>query len=219
MSKFHAIYGKGGVSPEPGGDTYGETQVLLWTNSNPNTNFSAQKVALDLSKYDGVIIEYAFSIVKSQVASRIKLEKNISYAHGGGYFDTGAGNARNITKIDDTGVTFTENKDTVTANNVNIPLKIYGYRQYVKETLTSAISGQKILTANTDINIGVGNYALVARGANSTSAISVHKGTLIGYAYDQATTGYYGQGALIKPDEQGNINCAQNAIYQIVTIG
>ena len=134
MSKFHAIYGKGGGTP--GGDTYGEVQTLLWTNSNPKENFAAKKVSLNLSEYDGVIIEYAFSIANSNISSRIKVEKNISYAHGGGYLgSTNAANARNVTAIDDTGVTFTDNKDAATANNANIPLKIYGYKQYEAGTI------------------------------------------------------------------------------------
>ena len=213
MSKFHAIYNKGGK-------TYGEKQVLIWTNPSPTTSFSAQKVALDLSKYDGVIIEYAFSTTKSQVASRIKLEKNISYAHGGGYFDTGVGNARNVTVIDDTGVTFTENKDTNTTNNINIPLKIYGYRQYEAETLTSSVTDQKNGTANTDVIIGKSNYAMIARyGANTTAPIFT-KGTIVSYlCNDHTTENYYGQAILVKSDDEGIINCPVNYIYQIVTVG
>ena len=56
MSKFHAIYGNGGGTPEPGGDIHGEVQTLLWTNPNTKTNFDAKKVELNLSRYDGVII-------------------------------------------------------------------------------------------------------------------------------------------------------------------
>ena len=151
MSKFHAIYGKGGSSPEPGGDKYGEIQTLLWINSNQKENFAAKKISLNLSEYDGVIIEYAFSIANSDISSRIKVEKNISYAHGGGYLSsTNTANARNVTAIDDTGVTFTDNKDTATANNVNIPLKIYGYKQYTVPV--SPITGYTISEGYSSIN-------------------------------------------------------------------
>lgn len=34
-----------------------ETPTLLWTNPNPNSNFAAQTVSIDLSKYESIIIE------------------------------------------------------------------------------------------------------------------------------------------------------------------
>ena len=49
MSKFHAIYNKGGVSPEPGGEGHGEVQTLLWTNPNTTVDFGAKKVTLNFS--------------------------------------------------------------------------------------------------------------------------------------------------------------------------
>lgn len=210
MSKFHAIYNKGGVSPEPGGDTYGEVQTLLWTNSSPNTNFSAQKITLDLSKYDGVIIEYAFSTTKSQVASRIKLEKNITYAHGGGYFDTGVGNARNVTVIDDTGVTFTENKDSVAANNVNIPLNIYGYKRYESGNL-STDANEIVVEVNTDKQLDAKSYYLIL-GVSMTTELSLSKGTLIG-SIKQSHAGGNDVAAIVYTGDNGIINSTGNSLH------
>nr|DAR35706.1 MAG TPA: hypothetical protein [Caudoviricetes sp.] len=190
MSKFHAIYGKGGVSPEPGEDIYGEVHTLLWTNPSPNKNFSAQKVTLDLSKYDGVIIEYAFSIANSNISSRIKLEKNISYAHGGGFLSsTNTANARNVTAIDDTGVTFTDNKDTDTANNNNIPLKIYGYRQYEAGTIEFNWSVSSSTNASETISLK-NNYTAPLDGyykrSNITGFTSANSNLTTEFAYKKA---------------------------------
>ena len=219
MSKFHAIYSKGGVSPEPGGNTYGETQVLLWTNSNPSSNFAAQKVSIDLSNYDGVIIEFR-SKRDNKLLNITKLGKNELVENFGSGNTNNESRTRNINAIDDTGITFSDGYLNGIANSGHvIPNKIWGYREYMKETLTSSTTNQKTLPANKDVIIGKGNYALVVRGDDSTIPFVVSKGAIIGYAYDQATTGFYGQAMLIKPDETGVISVPGSSNYQIITVG
>ena len=126
MSKFHAIYSKGE-------DNYGEVQTLLWTNPNTKVNFGGKKIEIDLSNYDGVIVEFldnASSAVQN-VISRTKIEKNISYANGGGFVSSGvSGVARNITAVDNTGVTIGNAFSSNENNAYLIPYRIYGYKQY-----------------------------------------------------------------------------------------
>lgn len=137
MSKFHAIYSKGGVSPEPG-DIHGEVQTLLWTNPNTKVNFGSKKIEIDLSNYEGVIIEFldnAGSEVQN-VISRTKIEKNISYAYGGGFVPSAvSGIARNITTVDNTGVTIGNAFSNAENNAYVIPYRIYGYKQYETGTI------------------------------------------------------------------------------------
>ena len=216
MSKFHAIYGNGGGTPEPGGDIHGEVQTLLWTNPNTKTNFDAKKVELNLSRYDGVIIEYAFSTNNSNISSRIKLEKNISYAYGGGYIgNSDTASARNVAAIDDTGVTFTDNKNTVTANNANIPLKIYGYRQYE----AGSISGtpQKSFEQNVEFDIGIGNYCIATIVGLSEVDVTPSVGEVV-CSIKQAEASKYFYAQLIK-SANGKVKLPYRGEYNIVVVG
>ena len=130
MSKFHAIYGKGGVTPEPGGDL---EPVLLWTNSNPTIGFDAQTVSLDLSDYAGVIIEFHQSNA-SMYGTRayIKKNDNINGITGAGYPGAGSstGLARNVT-VTDSGIVFSAGIPN--SDNNCIPNRIYGVKKYVVE--------------------------------------------------------------------------------------
>lgn len=224
MSLFHAIYGKGGVSPEPGGDTYGETQVLLWTNSNTKTPFAEQSVSINLNNYDGVIVEFYKNVNSTDIASRIKVTKqSVDYAEFGCGFANLPGNnqgrARNIVSVTNAGVKFSSAGDETTTNNhILIPYRIFGYREYKKETLTSAITNQKAANANTNVNIGKGNYALVSHLGAEASSPTVSKGTLISYAY-HVTGSNYAKAYLVKADNNGIINCGTSINYQIVTVG
>ena len=221
MSKFHAIYGKGGVSPEPGGNTYGEVQTLLWTNSTPTTNFSAKTVQLDLSNYDGVIVEFA-STVRETIggfSSRIKVAKNVSGAIGGGFTTETFGVARTVTSVTNSGVVFNDAHASNTDNSYMIPIHIYGYRRYEKETLTSSITNPKTGTANTDTNIGKGNYAMICRYSTDAKAPVFNKGTIVSYLYSALSEGKFSQAILVKANDEGIINCPITYAYQIVTVG
>ena len=222
MSKFHAIYGKGGVSPEPGGNTYGETQVLLWTNSKPTVEFTNKKIDIDLTSYDGVIVEFRKSTgaEDSTISGRTKAPKGNYTDFGSGYINVDyKGRGREITVVDNSGVTFSAGGGDVKNNTLMIPTTIYGYRQYKKETLTSSVTNQKNGTANTDISIGKSNYAMIARYGADTTAPIFTKGTIVSYLCNDHAENDYGQAILVKSDDKGIINCPVNFIYQIVTVG
>lgn len=124
MAFFHAIYGSG--------TTHGEVQTLLWENSSPKKAFNAQTVKIDLTNYDGVIIEFYDKItsVTQSIVSIIKVPKGITHPYGGGYKSSvdQSASARNVTAITDTGVTFDSSWSTTSGGDLLIPYRIYGYK-------------------------------------------------------------------------------------------
>lgn len=205
MSKFHAIYGKGGDTPS--GNTYGEVQTLLWENSSPKVNFGDKKIELDLSTYDGIIVEYldnSSSSVQS-IISRLKVEKNITNNYGAGFVSgVVSGVARNITAVNDTGVTLGNAFSSTETNEYVIPFRIYGYKQY--ETGSVAGDHDSVnVSANTDVQLTAGKYYLFLAATN-TSTLVFTKGAVITSLTDNVSGGSYAQGAIITPDSNGVIN-------------
>mgnify|MGYP006994482363 CR=1 FL=1 len=152
MSKFHAIYSKGGVSPEPGGNTYGEVQTLLWTNPSIHTDFAPQTVTLDLTSYDGVIIEFNTDGTAGALGTRVKSSKT-SIGAGFTSVNKEGSFSRNYV-VSNSGVVF----DTGYSNsNVSpghcIPVKIYGYKQYEAGSISTS-SAKEFTTAGIDCQIG-----------------------------------------------------------------
>ena len=212
MSKFHAIYNKGGVSPEPGGNTYGEVQTLLWTNPNTKVDFNTKKIELDLSLYNGIIVEYYNETTSSvqTIISRVKYEKNISHSLGAGFVnESNTGLARNITAIDDSGITFGNGFGPSELNSFVIPYKIYGYKQYEAGNL-SVDADEIILNANTDTQLDVKSYYLTLGVAMSTD-LSFNKGTLIGYIRKEHA-GANDIAAIVYTGDDGIINTPLNSL-------
>ena len=50
---YHALTGNGGTTP-----TEDLEPVLVWENSNPEAEFAAQTVSLDLTDHAGVLVEF-----------------------------------------------------------------------------------------------------------------------------------------------------------------
>lgn len=126
MSKFHAIYSKGGISPEP---IHGEVQTLLWQNPSIHTNFTPQKVTLDLTSYDGVIIEFNADGSGGALGTRIKSDKT-SIGAGFTSVNKDGSFSRNCI-ISNSGVEFDNGYlNSATSPGHCIPIKIYGYKQY-----------------------------------------------------------------------------------------
>lgn len=124
---YHALTGNGGTTP-----TENLEPVLLWTNSNPTTNFDAQTISLDLTDYAGVIVEFNRAVNNTWLANRSYIKK--------GETKLGAGNmhskdiaARNAS-CNDSGVTFEKGYGNNGVDNADIiPIKIYGIKEYVVE--------------------------------------------------------------------------------------
>lgn len=209
MSKFHAIYGKGGdtPSPGPGGDTYGEVQTLLWENPNPKLDFAPQKVTIDLSEYDGCIIEFNADASATLLGTRIKSGKT---SIGGGFTSVNAdGSFSRTSVIASDGVTF--NAGYLNGNISNghcIPAKIYGYKQYK----TGSIAGEHgavTINANTDINLDADSYYLLySSDWRDDVTITASKGTVITSMQTIRTgsTTVYGGTAILKTDSKGILN-------------
>lgn len=111
---YHALTGNGGTEP-----------VLLWTNPNTATEFGPQKISVDLSNSKGVIVEFMLSNSNQLVKSRQLIYKG-EQLFGAGYTAGANGTSRNITAVEDDGVTF-ENAvgGSVVSNGLLIPYKIY----------------------------------------------------------------------------------------------
>ena len=120
---YHAL--TGGNTP-----TEDLEPVLLWTNSNPTAAFTAQTVSLDLTDYVGVIVEFYDNDTRLYV-------KKDDTDNTAGHYTVDASYTRKVT-INDNGATITEgyvfgsNNETKN-NNVLLPYKIYGVKDYVVE--------------------------------------------------------------------------------------
>ena len=98
---------------------------LLWTNPKPNAVFTGQKISVNLAKSKGVIVEFMLSSNTQIISSRQLLYKNDTM-FGVGYIAGENATSRNITAIEDDGVTFSNGKSISSDDNgVLIPYKIY----------------------------------------------------------------------------------------------
>ena len=101
----------------------------LWENQKPSEYFTAQKISLDLSKYETFMIEYIPSIAyPTNIAYQIfpKTASGFYALLNACIMNTSLW--RNLT-IDDTGVTFTEGRYGTNASEsdgVCVPVRIYG---------------------------------------------------------------------------------------------
>ena len=168
---YQGIIG-GGSSPVEPADL---SPVLLWTNPNPTENFSNQKISLNLTEYEGVLVEFN-SIVPSPVGTLgcAYFTKNGNYNQMGAYIssDTGA-SGRNVV-VDDTGVNFNV---MLHADQV-VPLKIYGVKKYVVKPVSGIqFSEFATMTASTDIDAVIGDYYILE--SRDTYSVSTSSSTTI----------------------------------------
>lgn len=131
---YQGIIG-GGSSPVEPQDL---SPVLLWTNNNIGTPFTAQTVNLDLTDYAGVIVEFnrSASSDAQTFANRSFIKKGETGLGGGNTVAVTAA-SRNVS-CSNTGVTFEGGYSGTTANdNAVIPTKIYGVKEYVVEPVSN----------------------------------------------------------------------------------
>lgn len=110
----------------------GGNPVLLWTNPYPTADFSAQTINLDLSGYEAVIIQFS-GYNRGLNASKVYLSKdeNLSY-FGAGFIDGQNGHGRNITSINDNGISFSDERyGTYVSNGFVAPYKIWGLKKKI----------------------------------------------------------------------------------------
>lgn len=106
----------------------------LWTNPNPTASFAAQTVALDLSGYDGVIVQTKRSDGDNHRLHHIVFKGYLTHLT----MPLGNPFIRDCT-MTDTGVTFGNGfyftsfagSGTATANTTSIPTAIWGFKGIV----------------------------------------------------------------------------------------
>lgn len=108
---------------------------LLWSNSNPSDNFPAQKVQLDLSKYDMVDIFYVTATNETNEVYVKRILKNyqsmLTRAWNGG--DGYVHQFRRTATVADDGISFSTADRSGAGNYTNgytdkiIPIHIIGY--------------------------------------------------------------------------------------------
>ena len=123
-------YDKGGLDLE-----------LLWENKNPDIAFGAQKIELDLSGYESIAIRVksANQLLSRSMITLLQIGWENRWICGEGVYISLGGGAvpgREITLIDNTGVTFGRGAsnylghlDPIYNDNNSIPIQIYGVRQ------------------------------------------------------------------------------------------
>lgn len=102
---------------------------LLWTNPNPGSKFSGQTIPLDLTNYDGVIIEFnvANSVNSLLTRAYIKKSDGSQYLSVGGLYNQSNAKSRGRTvSVSNTGIVLGNGYTDATDNGACIPIKIYG---------------------------------------------------------------------------------------------
>ena len=104
-----------------------EKILLLWENASPGSSFKAQTIALDLSNYEFVYVEF-----RESTSSSVKRIKRIAQGHTGrGHIEYNWKNTRNTT-VKETGVTFEDGHrigyetEATNGNDYCIPTRIWG---------------------------------------------------------------------------------------------
>lgn len=102
---------------------------LLWTNDNPSSNFLGQTITLDLTNYDGVIIEFNVAKSVNSLLTRAYIRKNDNsqYLSVGGLYNPSNAKSRGRTiSVNNNGITLGNGYTDATDNGACIPIKIYG---------------------------------------------------------------------------------------------
>lgn len=102
---------------------------LLWTNDNPSSNFPGQTITLDLTNYDGVIIEFNVAKSVNSLLTRAYITKNDNsqYLSVGGLYNPSNAKSRGRTiSVNNNGITLGNGYTDATDNGACIPIKIYG---------------------------------------------------------------------------------------------
>ena len=102
---------------------------LLWTNSSPSSNFSAQTVPLSLSSYDAVLIVFLSNTTDLDRQSSMIVMKN-GYQHIlCTMYLSGTNYRTRFATASDNGVAFQGGYNNTSSGNGNsIPYKIYGIK-------------------------------------------------------------------------------------------
>lgn len=131
--EFKVENGKKQVSTDGGStwENFSSGAELLWTNSAPTSNFSAQTISLDLSSYDHVIVYVRSKSNLTNDNMQVFPKDNTTYKMASFYEGYNAPYLRDIT-VSNNGVVF----GSCTNANSTFPLAIYGICGEMNYTLT-----------------------------------------------------------------------------------
>lgn len=104
--------------------------TLLWTNADPSSNFSSQNIILSSADYDLLVFTYKNIATADAGMSQIINKGSNLFMQQVNYFSSNThAIIRYGTRVDDTTYTITDCEDNgTTANNYNIPVKVYGIK-------------------------------------------------------------------------------------------
>lgn len=121
-------FGKPGAVVQNGTSSGGNDWVLLWTNPNPTSNFAAQTIPIDLSKYSFLLICYNQTPTGARWGSVFQPKDGAQYFVTIG-IDSTSNNYyyKRAAAATDTGITFTNGfQNTTSGAGYAIPKYIYG---------------------------------------------------------------------------------------------
>lgn len=109
---------------------------LLWTNSSPTTAFAAQTISVDLSSYDGVIIDAFWGDGDQPTVTNYHQyfyfpRERWTYNYNRIYAYTGY---RDVLSITDSGVEFGTFSGGSSLNQRVVPIAIYGVNGFTIES-------------------------------------------------------------------------------------
>lgn len=109
---------------------------LLWVNSAPSSAFVSQTVSVDLTEYDGVLVEFNNNNTSRVLTSRVYIKKSDNRALAAGRGDVTNDGRSRVCEIVSGGVKFYDTKEGgSTSNDSIIPYKIYGVKGVVVEPI------------------------------------------------------------------------------------
>lgn len=136
LSSFHYRVSEGKRQISDDGvnwENFNSGAELLWTNPAPTTTFNGQKVSIDLTDYEAVLIETKTNTGSDSTPRAIsyikKQELTCDVCITRAVTTDGQGASRSVKVINNTGITFGNNKlGTTNDNNGCIPTRIFGLK-------------------------------------------------------------------------------------------
>ena len=179
---FNMMYGTGSGE---GGELSGISDaVLLWENSAPTTAFDAQNISVDLTDYDGVVIDYAtYTNYPTRITSRIIPVWEGDSLMSCGVKDSNYGGRYCVVERDKVKFGYGHNHGTGITNNTSVPLAIYGVTGGHKLT-TPVSAGATYLVRAFDKSAGE------ITAFQKVKAVSNNDSATVGWYFSDVGTGF-----------------------------
>lgn len=136
LTTFHyrKVDGKRQVSDDGvNWENFSNGAELLWTNPAPNSDFSAQKINIDLTEYEWVLIQYKDWNGATVLLGTVLNKGTTGYVLFNNELSNITSNLlryREITEISNSGIAFNSGKqNSGTFDSIILPQKIYGLKK------------------------------------------------------------------------------------------